>query len=146
MPKLSASPPDVEVLRVYLTLPLYHEFYNPKQHLRLQRPFAKAVLSLKTQANRVISAWWSSMNNEYFEKLVMIFKVVANYIIRGLQVAKEQVCLQKFVCFFYYLSFEQMSLLHKLLCKLFCIVVVLLVLHFSGGKGNVNSFRFSTNF
>ncbi|KAK9685781.1 HECT-domain (ubiquitin-transferase) [Popillia japonica] len=88
--KLSPSPPDVEALRIYLTLPLYHEFYNPKQHIKLHRPFASAVLGLNTQANRVISSWWSSMTNEYFEKLVMIFKGVANYIIRNMRIPEDK--------------------------------------------------------
>ncbi|KAI4456139.1 ubiquitin-protein ligase e3a-related [Holotrichia oblita] len=88
--KLSPSPPDVETLRIYLTLPLYHEFYNPKQHIKLHRPFVSAVLGLKTQANRVISSWWSSMTNEYFEKLVMMFKGVANYIIRNMRIPDDK--------------------------------------------------------
>lgn len=81
----------MEVLRIYITLPLYHEFCNPKQHLKLHKPFANAVLGLKLQANRVISLWWSSMPNEYFEKLVMIFKGVANYILRNMKVPEDKV-------------------------------------------------------
>lgn len=91
MKKLSPSPPDVEVLRIYITLPLYHEFYNPKQHLKLHKPFANAVLGLKMHANRVINSWWSSMTNEYFEKLVMIFKGVVTYIIRNMKIPTDQV-------------------------------------------------------
>ncbi|KAJ8935929.1 hypothetical protein NQ318_008705 [Aromia moschata] len=80
---LSPSPPDVETLRIYLMLPLYHEFNNPKQHLKLQKPFAKAVLNLKQPANKVVGSWWSMTSCDYFEKLVHIFKSVAVYILRN---------------------------------------------------------------
>ncbi|CAG9823178.1 unnamed protein product [Phaedon cochleariae] len=80
---LSPSPPDVETLRVYLTIPLYHEFNNPKRHSRLQKPFASAVLALKQPAVRVLSSWWGSTGCEYFERLVNAFKTVAGYVLRG---------------------------------------------------------------
>ncbi|KAJ8938616.1 hypothetical protein NQ314_011425 [Rhamnusium bicolor] len=80
---LSPSPPDVETLRIYLTLPLYHEFHNPKQHLKLQKPFAKAVLNLKQPANKVLGSWWGMTNCDYFEKIVNVFKTVACYILRN---------------------------------------------------------------
>ncbi|KAG5879073.1 hypothetical protein JTB14_023897 [Gonioctena quinquepunctata] len=83
LPNLSASPPDVETLRIYLTLPLYHEFNNPKQNLLLQKPFAKAVLNLKQPASRIVGGWWSMMSCDYFERLVNIFKAVASYILRN---------------------------------------------------------------
>ncbi|XP_022919461.1 probable E3 ubiquitin-protein ligase HERC4 isoform X2 [Onthophagus taurus] len=89
--KLTPSPPDVEALRIYLTLPLYHEFYNPKQYLKLHKPFAGAVLNLQTQAARVVNSWWSSMSCDYFEKLVTVFKDVAYYIIRGQQIKERHV-------------------------------------------------------
>lgn len=88
---LSSSPPDVETLRVYLTLPLYHEFNNLKQSQSLQKPFASAVLSLKQPASKVISNWWSLMSREYFERLVNIFKNVAIYILRHQNIPEGKV-------------------------------------------------------
>ncbi|KAF5286890.1 hypothetical protein FQA39_LY00423 [Lamprigera yunnana] len=52
--KLSPSPPDVETLRIYLVLPFYHEFNNPKQHVNLHRPFSIAVLRLQPAAHKTI--------------------------------------------------------------------------------------------
>lgn len=91
MRQLTPSPPDVEVLRIYLTLPLYHEFNNPKQYQRLHSPFANALLKLKHQANRVVGLWWSNAQQEYFENLVYKFKSVVIYIISHQQIPENQV-------------------------------------------------------
>lgn len=85
------SPPDIESLRVYLTLPFYHEFSNPKQHKKLHQPFAKAVLSLAPNPQRVIGCWWSMASREYFERLVDIFKNVVDFIIRLQKIGERQV-------------------------------------------------------
>lgn len=90
--KLSSSPPDVEVLRIYLILPFYHEFNNPKQHQKLHKPFASALLNLKHPASRVISVWWSSTSPDYFERLVNIFKSVVGFIIRNQKIPENKVC------------------------------------------------------
>ncbi|XP_076250382.1 HECT and RLD domain containing E3 ubiquitin ligase 4 isoform X1 [Rhynchophorus ferrugineus] len=86
MKQLNPNPPDVETLRVYITLPLYHEFNNPKQYQKLQKPFSKAVLGLKQQASKVVCSWWTMMTTDYFEKLINIFKNVASYILRNQRV------------------------------------------------------------
>ena len=89
--KLTVSPPDVEVLRVYLALPLYHEFCNPKKHRLLHKPFVDSVLNLKVQANRVLCSWYALMSKEYFEKMIINFKNVAVYILRGQSIPPNQV-------------------------------------------------------
>ncbi|XP_050295958.1 probable E3 ubiquitin-protein ligase HERC4 isoform X2 [Anthonomus grandis grandis] len=81
--QLIPNPPDVEALRIYLILPLYHEFNNLKQYMALQKPFASSALRLKQPANKVVGGWWSMMTPDYFEKLVNIFKNVASYILRN---------------------------------------------------------------
>lgn len=90
--KLSSSPPDVETLRIYLILPLYHEFNNPKQHLKLHKPFATALLRLQQPANRIIGGWWASTSHDYFERLVNIFKSVVCFIIRNQKIPENKVC------------------------------------------------------
>ncbi|KAL3278333.1 hypothetical protein HHI36_013664 [Cryptolaemus montrouzieri] len=90
LPKLSASPPDVESLRIYLTMPLYHEFNNPKQHLRLHKPFTHSLLSLGKHPNRVIGSWWRMMTADYFERLVNIFKSVVSFILRGQKIPENK--------------------------------------------------------
>ncbi|XP_018560806.1 probable E3 ubiquitin-protein ligase HERC4 isoform X2 [Anoplophora glabripennis] len=88
--QLSPSPPDVEALRIYLTLPLYHEFNNPKQHLRLQKPFVKALLGLKQPANKVVGSWYSMTSCDYFERLINVFKSVAVYILSNQKIPQGQ--------------------------------------------------------
>ena len=44
---------DIEVLRVYLILPLYHEFLHPKFFEELHFPFAFVLLGLKPDAGKV---------------------------------------------------------------------------------------------
>lgn len=81
LPKLSDDPNDSESLRVYLLLPLYHEFHNPKRYVQLQSKFARAVLRLKPMPTKVLDSWWRSQSVEYFERLVDIFKGVVSHII-----------------------------------------------------------------
>lgn len=78
---LIASPPDVETLRVYLILPLYHEFINSKNYSVLHCPFGRAILRLQDNAKKVITKWWARQSKEYFERLVEVFKGVATHII-----------------------------------------------------------------
>ncbi|XP_063931720.1 probable E3 ubiquitin-protein ligase HERC4 isoform X2 [Zophobas morio] len=88
--KLSPSPPDVETLRIYLVLPLYHEFYNPKQYIKLHKPFTSALLKLGPQASKVIGMWWTMMSCDYFEKLIRIFKSVVSFILRNQKIPENK--------------------------------------------------------
>lgn len=81
IPTLSSSPPDIEVLRVYLLLPLYHEFNNPINYPKLHVPFIRAVLSLDKVSLSILMQWWAEQSNDYFERLIESFKFVAAYII-----------------------------------------------------------------
>lgn len=82
LPSFAMSPPDVESLRVYLTLPLYHGFVDPLNYNSLQRPFSRAVLGLKPEARRVVSMWWSKAPAHYFERLVRIYKSVVLHFVK----------------------------------------------------------------
>ncbi|KAL0832902.1 hypothetical protein ABMA28_001047 [Loxostege sticticalis] len=77
--KMKASPPDAEALRLFLTLPLYHEMRNPRRHPELQGPFAEAYNNLSTHPQRIVNLWWEAQSPEYFEMLVDIFKSVIVY-------------------------------------------------------------------
>lgn len=54
LPRLSSSPPDIEALRLYLTLPECPLLSNPNNYTTLTIPFAKAVVSLKDAPIRVL--------------------------------------------------------------------------------------------
>lgn len=78
---LTASPADVETLRVYLTLPMYHEFINSKNYIQLHSPFSQAVQKLQKNPFKIVIQWWSVQSKEYFERLIENFKGVVLYII-----------------------------------------------------------------
>jgi E3 ubiquitin-protein ligase HERC4 len=86
---MSSNPPDVEVLRIYLTLPLYHEFVNAKNYAKLHTPFCKNVLHLVDIPRKILSSWYGMTSVEYFERLVDIFKDVIKYFIH-FEVTKVQ--------------------------------------------------------
>ncbi|CAH2254500.1 jg25682 [Pararge aegeria aegeria] len=77
--KVKVSPPDAEALRLFLTLPLYHEMRNPRRHPELQGPFAEAFNNLSAHPQRIVQLWWETQTTEYFEMLVDIFKSVVVY-------------------------------------------------------------------
>ncbi|XP_020278361.1 probable E3 ubiquitin-protein ligase HERC4 isoform X2 [Pseudomyrmex gracilis] len=76
IPSFSVSPPDVEALRVYLILPLYHGFAKVSNSSLLQIPFGKAMMRLKLEASKVICTWWTSTPTYYYERLVRIYKSI----------------------------------------------------------------------
>uniref|UniRef100_A0A182QFN5 HECT domain-containing protein n=1 Tax=Anopheles farauti TaxID=69004 RepID=A0A182QFN5_9DIPT len=78
---LTPSPADVETLRIYLLLPLYHEFINPKHYQKLHSPFSQSVLKLAKNAYDIVVLWWANQSKEYFERMVENFKSVVLYII-----------------------------------------------------------------
>lgn len=81
IPSLTSSPADVEVLRIYLLLPFYHEFIKPRNYEQLQAPFGRAVLNLTPIAQIVVRHWWMDQTISYFEQLVESFKGVVLHII-----------------------------------------------------------------
>lgn len=78
---LKSSPADIETLRIYLILPLYHEFANSKHYKTLHSPFCKAVLQLTKNPQIIVLRWWCNQSRDYFERLVEIFKGVVSHII-----------------------------------------------------------------
>ncbi|XP_021936482.1 probable E3 ubiquitin-protein ligase HERC4 isoform X2 [Zootermopsis nevadensis] len=81
LPSLVTSPPDIETLRLYLILPFYHEFDNPKNYSVLHNPFGRTFLNLKTEAGKVVGWWWSKTSFDYFERLIRVFKNVVMHIL-----------------------------------------------------------------
>ncbi|XP_073978964.1 HECT and RLD domain containing E3 ubiquitin ligase 4 isoform X2 [Rhodnius prolixus] len=83
LPLLSESPPDVETLRLYVSLPLYHEFNNARHSSKIQGPFAQALLRLKTEAAKIVGNWYYMQSEDYFERLVQIYKNVILVLLRS---------------------------------------------------------------
>lgn len=66
-----ASPPDAETLRLYLILPLYHEFDNPKNYTVLHNPFGRTFLTLKTEAGKIVGEYFISYFKICSERFVI---------------------------------------------------------------------------
>ncbi|KAL0272513.1 UNVERIFIED_CONTAM: hypothetical protein PYX00_005450 [Menopon gallinae] len=108
IPSLSSSPLDMETLRCYLILPLYHQFENPKNYNKLQAAFGRKVLSLKSDALRIVELWWSRASFEYFERLVRIYKDVVAFLLRA---AKRE---NSFTSDSMVIALDSLALLNKL--------------------------------
>lgn len=87
---LTTNPPDVETLRIYLVLPLYHEFVNSKNYSKLHTPFSKMLLTMEKIPKKIVSEWYASTSVEYFERLVDIFREVIKYFL-NFELSKIQI-------------------------------------------------------
>ena len=79
---LNPNPPDIESLRYFLSLPLYHEMLNPRFWLKLQAPFAHAFTNLKPPPLKIVAAWYHTVPREIFERIIDVFKLVVHQYIR----------------------------------------------------------------
>jgi hypothetical protein len=65
IPKLEVNPPDKEALRVFLTLPLFGIFENPKLCSELHCPFSRNLIRLSKSAWAVTEKWISELKSDY---------------------------------------------------------------------------------
>ncbi|XP_017279852.1 probable E3 ubiquitin-protein ligase HERC4 [Kryptolebias marmoratus] len=82
IPGLSNSPPDIEALRLYLTLPECPLFADRSNYITITIPFAKSVLSLKEAPLKVLGNWWSAFEAAAFQRLVDSYKDVVVYLLQ----------------------------------------------------------------
>lgn len=90
IPSLSASPPDVESLRVYLSLPMYHGFTEPERYSTLHAPFAKAVLQLTPKPQEIVGLWWRRAPVQLFLRLIRTYKSVVLHLIKESKIRENQ--------------------------------------------------------
>lgn len=121
----------METLRIYLVLPLYHEFLNSKNYPKLHSPFCKTVLGLEMIPLKIVSGWFAKTSTEYFERLVEIFKDVIRYylhfeIAKICHPASKQVIYEQnfFICLnmlslLYHINHQQREKSHKVPYELF---------------------------
>uniref|UniRef100_A0A8C1R4J0 HECT and RLD domain containing E3 ubiquitin protein ligase 4 n=1 Tax=Cyprinus carpio TaxID=7962 RepID=A0A8C1R4J0_CYPCA len=112
IPRLSSSPPDIEALRLYLTLPECPLFSDPSNYTTLTIPFAKAVVSLKDAPRKVLGNWWSKFEPAVFQRLVELYKEVVVYLLRmqklGIPLSEQRI----FTCFLH-TSLKFLEILHS---------------------------------
>ncbi|XP_071235902.1 probable E3 ubiquitin-protein ligase HERC4 isoform X2 [Salvelinus alpinus] len=99
IPRLSSSPPDIEALRLYLTLPECPLFSDPNTYVTLAIPFAKALISLKEAPLKVLGNWWSQFEAPVFQRLVELYKVVVVYLLKMHKVGVPHSEQRVFTCF-----------------------------------------------
>lgn len=76
------APPNMEALRIYLLLPLYHEFANVKKYALLHTKFGKKLLLLTEIPRKIISHWFAGIPIECFDRMVENFKNVVEHLLR----------------------------------------------------------------
>uniref|UniRef100_A0A7N6AFY2 HECT domain-containing protein n=1 Tax=Anabas testudineus TaxID=64144 RepID=A0A7N6AFY2_ANATE len=82
IPRLSSSPPDIEALRLYLTLPECPLFSDRNNFVTIAIPFAKSLISLKEAPLKVLGNWWSTFEPPAFQRLVELYKEVVVYLLQ----------------------------------------------------------------
>ncbi|XP_065152323.1 probable E3 ubiquitin-protein ligase HERC4 isoform X1 [Paramisgurnus dabryanus] len=112
LPRLSSSPPDIEALRLYLTLPECPLLSNPSNYTTITIPFAKAVISLKDAPLKVLGNWWSRLEPMVFQRLVELYKEVVVYLLRmqklGIPHSEQRI----FTCFLH-TTLKFLEILHS---------------------------------
>jgi len=82
LPSLAKTPPDVETLRVFLTLPLYDKFEDASLYDELQTPYCSHIIALDKNPWRVVERWLAERDAPYLRRLVGNFKAVAVELLR----------------------------------------------------------------
>lgn len=84
---------DPEVLRIYLLLPLFHEFStgfkSPEILKQLIGGYARAVIRLSDNAIDVFNDWLSKSDERYFQYLILNFKNYVEFLL-GIQDKENQ--------------------------------------------------------
>uniref|UniRef100_A0A3P9K827 HECT and RLD domain containing E3 ubiquitin protein ligase 4 n=1 Tax=Oryzias latipes TaxID=8090 RepID=A0A3P9K827_ORYLA len=112
IPRLSPSPPDIEALRLYLTLPESPLFWDRNNFVTITIPFAKSVVSLKEAPLKVLGNWWSTLEPPVFQRLVDLYRDVVLYLLQMHKVGIPSVESRIFTCFLD-TSLRLLELLHK---------------------------------
>ncbi|XP_075791030.1 putative E3 ubiquitin-protein ligase HERC4 isoform X2 [Pelodiscus sinensis] len=82
IPKLTTSLPDVEALRLYLTLPECPLMSDANNFTTLAIPFGAAVVNLEKAPLKVLENWWSVLEPPLFLKIVELYKDVVVHLLK----------------------------------------------------------------
>ena len=91
LPKVQAvNPPDVESLRLFITLPLFGEFCQPKLYQDIHSVYARAFISLPKAAFGVVERWISNQSKDYLLPLIENYKKVVVHILELRKASKTE--------------------------------------------------------
>ncbi|XP_068272668.1 probable E3 ubiquitin-protein ligase HERC4 [Nyctibius grandis] len=112
IPKLTSSLPDVEALRLYLTLPECPLMSDVNNFTTLAIPFGTAVLNLDKAPLKVLENWWSVLEPPLFLKIVELYKDVVVHLLKLCKMgipASERRILTNFL----HTAFRVLEILHR---------------------------------
>uniref|UniRef100_A0A8D0BMM1 HECT and RLD domain containing E3 ubiquitin protein ligase 4 n=1 Tax=Salvator merianae TaxID=96440 RepID=A0A8D0BMM1_SALMN len=112
IPKLTSSLPDVEALRLFLTLPECPLMSDSNNYMTLAIPFAAAIVNLEKAPLKVLENWWSALEPPLFLKIVELYKDVVVHLLKlqkmGIPASEQRIftnCLHH--------SFKVLEILHR---------------------------------
>ncbi|NWT98601.1 HERC4 ligase, partial [Urocynchramus pylzowi] len=112
IPKLTSSLPDVEALRLYLTLPECPLMSDENNFTTLAIPFGAAILNLEKAPLKVLENWWSVLEPPLFLKIVELYKDVVVHLLKlckmGLPPADRRILTN-----FLHTAFRVLEILHR---------------------------------
>uniref|UniRef100_A0A8C6VII4 HECT and RLD domain containing E3 ubiquitin protein ligase 4 n=1 Tax=Naja naja TaxID=35670 RepID=A0A8C6VII4_NAJNA len=82
IPKLTSSLPDVEALRLFLTLPECPLMNEANNYMTLAIPFATAIVNLEKAPLKVLENWWSVLEPPLFLRIVELYKDVVVHLLK----------------------------------------------------------------
>ncbi|KAM4704547.1 putative E3 ubiquitin-protein ligase HERC4 isoform 2-T2 [Rhinophrynus dorsalis] len=82
IPRLTSSPPDIECLRLYLSLPECPPMNDPNNFSSLAIPFGCAIVNLEKAPLKVLENWWSLLEHPLFMKIVQLYKDVVLHLLK----------------------------------------------------------------
>ncbi|KAM9379535.1 putative E3 ubiquitin-protein ligase HERC4 [Phaethornis superciliosus] len=112
IPKLTSSLPDVEALRLYLTLPECPLMSDANNFTTLAIPFGTAILNLEKAPLKVLENWWSVLEPPLFLKIVELYKDVIVHLLKLCKMgvpASERRILTSFL----HTAFRVLEILHR---------------------------------
>ncbi|NXO01064.1 HERC4 ligase, partial [Rhinopomastus cyanomelas] len=125
IPKLTSSLPDVEALRLYLTLPECPLMSDANNFTTLAIPFGTAILNLEKAPLKVLENWWSVLEPPLFLKIVELYKDVVVHLLKLCKIgvpASERRILTNFL----HTAFRVLEILHRVcLCQVLPICIVI---------------------
>ncbi|XP_025061346.1 probable E3 ubiquitin-protein ligase HERC4 isoform X3 [Alligator sinensis] len=112
IPKLTSSLPDVEALRLYLTLPECPLMSDVNNFTTLALPFGAAVINLEKAPLKVLENWWSVLEPPLFLKIVELYKDVVVHLLKlykiGIPTSERRIFSS-----FLHTAFKVLEILHK---------------------------------
>ncbi|NXL57745.1 HERC4 ligase, partial [Chordeiles acutipennis] len=114
IPKLTSSLPDVEALRLYLTLPECPLMSDANNFTTLAIPFGTAILNLEKAPLKVLENWWSVLEPPLFLKIVELYKDVVVHLLKlckiGIPTSERRILTN-----FLHTAFRVLEILHRVI-------------------------------